>query len=352
MQIMRSLRRQTKTGGCSAAQAACVFGFCFSAMVPSMAAAQNANKPEAFVALRKELWPRAQKAGVSAATFKAAFDGLTPDPEVLEKADKQPEFTMTPGKYFARLVTEKRITNGKEALKRNEALFATLEKRYGVSRYVLTAIWGIESNYGAEPGKRSVIRSLATLTTSSRRASFGKSQLVAALKILQKGDVTLANMTGSWAGAMGHTQFIPTTYNQFAADYDGDGKRDIWGNHGDALASAANYLKLSGWKSSRSWGYQVKLPEKFNIKLVGRGTVKTAAQWQKLNVTRANAAAFPRAEERGHILLPAGAAGPAFFVTDNFKVTKKYNNSDLYALAVGHLADRLSGGQALATPWP
>lgn len=320
------------------------------AFTASPARAESASS--AFSAYLEGLWPAAAKAGVSRNTFDTAMKGLAPDPEVLKLAEKQPEFTLTAGGYITRLVTDERIRLGQEALKNNEALFAGLERRYGVSRFILAAIWGVESNYGSKPGTRNVIRSLATLGFEGRRQRFGRQQLVAALRILERGDIPFDRMTGSWAGAMGHTQFIPTTYNAYAVDFTGDGKRDIWNSAEDALASAANYLKVSGWNGGESWGYEIDLPEKFNAKLIGRGTMKTAAQWKALGVKRVRDQPFPRPGDRGFVFAPEGPEGPAFLIIRNFGVIKRYNNADAYALAVGHMADRLSSGEPLTKPWP
>ncbi len=303
-----------------------------------------------FARYLESLWPDASKAGVSRSTFESATRGLSPDPDVLERAERQPEFQLKTGEYLERLVKDERIKLGLAALEEHAATFEAIEKRYGVSRYILAAIWGVESNYGTKPGTKNVIASLATLGYQGRRRSFGRTQLIAALRILQRGDVALARMTGSWAGAMGHTQFIPTTYNAYAVDFSGDGKRDIWDNPADALASAANYLEKSGWQTGETWGYEVELPASFNRKLLGR--TKTAGQWRKLGVKRAHGQDFPRATDRGFLFAPEGADGPSFLIIRNFKVLKRYNNADAYALAVGHLADRLAGGAPFAKPWP
>jgi membrane-bound lytic murein transglycosylase B len=318
------------------------------------AGSAGATKTEdaAFAAYLGTLWPAASAAGVSRATFDAATRGLTPDPEVLQLAERQPEFTMTPGRYVNRLVTDERIRLGMEALKEHAELLGKLENRYGVSRYTLVAIWGVESNYGTKPGHRNVIRSLATLGHEGRRQRFGRNQLIAALRILERGDISLEQMTGSWAGAMGHTQFIPTTYNAHAVDFTGDGKRDIWNSIADALASTANYLKVSGWTSGETWGYEVELPPRFSPALLGRGTVKTAHDWTKLGVKRVRGNSFPRPADKGFLLAPEGPEGPVFLIVRNFGVIKRYNNADTYALAVGLLADRLAGAEPLARDWP
>ncbi|MEM8744011.1 MAG: lytic murein transglycosylase [Pseudomonadota bacterium] len=312
--------------------------------------AQNA----AFERWVQSFWPEARKKGISKATFQRAFKGVTPDPEVIKKAEHQPEFTKPIWEYLASAVSRKRIENGREMLRTHGSLLVRIEERYGVDRHVVVAIWGMESSYGQFKGKKSVIRSLATLAYQGSRKKFGRSQLIAALQILERGDISPAKMTGSWAGAMGHTQFIPTTYNAHAVDFDGDRRRNIWESRADALASTANYLKVSKWRPGETWGYEVYLPKNFNHALTGRKNVKTLAQWGELGVRRAKGKAFPRPGDRASIILPAGSKGPAFAVINNFKSILRYNNAIAYGLAVGHLADRIrdpsSGG--FSRPWP
>ncbi|MHA1190356.1 MAG: lytic murein transglycosylase [Alphaproteobacteria bacterium] len=305
----------------------------------------------------RDFWPTARSAGVSSATYNAAFRGLTPDPEVLEKARYQPEFVKPLWAYVDKAVSEKRLKNGKDMLRRHARLLDALERTYGVDRHILVAIWGMESSYGQvldDPKiVRNVIRSLATLAYADRRRRrFGRQQLIAALKILQRGDITLARMTGSWAGAMGHTQFIPTTYNAYAVDFDGDGRRDIWTTPTDALASAANYLKKSGWRTGKTWGYEISVRPGFKYRLADETTKRTVAQWRKLGVVRAIGRPFPRPGDQAILILPAGANGPGFLMLRNHFVIKRYNNATAYAIAIGHLADRLRGGKAFRAPWP
>ena len=268
----------------------------------SIGVACPAASAGSFDGLQDELWPSARQAGISRAVFDAAFAGLSPDQDVLEQAAHQPEFTISPEHYISRLVTPKRVADGKDLLKQNRKIFAAIERRYGVSRYILAAIWGIELNYGAERGTKNVIRSLATLAISGKRSAFAKTQLIAALKILQHGDVKANAMVGSWAGAMGHTQFIPTTYIKFAVDFSGRGKRDIWETPADALGSSAHYLKRSGWQTGAAWGYEVVLPQGFDAKLASEMIYKRASQWEKLGIKRADLKLF-RAHEREAIFI-------------------------------------------------
>jgi len=317
------------------------------------ASAAGAADP-AFQRFVEGFQSKARKAGISASTYRRAFKGVVPDPEVLEKAAYQPEFTKPIWEYLASAVSESRIVNGRKKLAQHSRLLADLQARTGVDKHVLVAIWGMETSYGSYMGKRYVIRSLATLAYSGERQRFGRTQLLAALKILQRGDITPARMKGSWAGAMGHTQFIPTTYLRYAVDHDGDGRRDVWNSVADALASTANYLKASKWRAGETWGYEVMLPRGFDYASASRKTVKTLAEWQALGVKRVKGKKFPRPGDRASIILPAGAHGPAFAVINNFRSILRYNNATAYALAVGHLADRIRdpGFGGFVTPWP
>ena len=313
---------------------------------PDLAAAAS---PKSCV---EGLWPAARGAGVTRATFDHALQGFTPDPEVVEAANFQPEYVKPIGEYVDRAVSDKRVETGKQKLVENQALLGSLETRYGVDRYVILAIWGVESNYGMQSGDKNVIRSLATLICTGTKAQFAKPQLVSALKILQRGDIGLDAMNGSWAGAMGHTQFIPTTYNSYAVDQDGDGKRDIWGNIPDALASTASYLKVSGWRPGETWGYEVALPKGFDPKRVNENTLKPLGEWQKVGIVRVNGEAYPRLTDKASLFAPEGVRGPSFLVLNNFRAILHYNVAKSYALAVGHLADRIRGGGHFVHPWP
>jgi membrane-bound lytic murein transglycosylase B len=313
---------------------------------------ERALAAQSFAAWVEGFWPVARAAGITRATYDRAFKGLTPDPKVIEAANFQPEYVKPIGEYIDRVVSDKRIAMGKQKLEENKALLDQLEKRYGVDRTILIAIWGVESNYGTQPGDMNVIRSLATLAYSGTKAAFARQQLIAALKILQHGDISVEQMNGSWAGAMGHTQFIPTTYQMFAVDYDGDGKRDIWADVPDALASTASYLKHANWQAGATWGYEVNLPKGFNPKKVSDKTIKSLGDWQKLGLTRVGGEAFPRPGDKATLFAPAGSDGPAFLVLNNFRSILHYNVATSYALGVGHLADRLKGYGPFVHPWP
>ncbi len=297
----------------------------------------------------------AKRKGIKAKIFKAAFKGVEgPDQDVFDKANNQAEFKKTIQEYIERRVRKERVDQGLKLLKEHDKLLRAVEKKYGVDRHIVLAIWGLESNFGSHKGDKSVVRSLATLAYRGSRRRFGRSQLLASLKILQRGDITPEKMLGSWAGAMGHTQFIPTTYNAYAVDFDGDGKRDIWHSVPDALGSTANYLRVSKWNNGKTWGYEVKLPKGFNYKLASnrKKLKKTIEKWEKLGIKRANGKPFPRMKDIAYLRLSSGKKGPAFLILPNFRSILRYNNSFAYALSVGHLADRLRGGDKFITPWP
>lgn len=295
----------------------------------------------------------AMQSGVSGAIYDRAFRGISDvDPEVLEKARYQPEFKAEAWDYFDNRVHEDSIANGRAMARKWKPWLDRIEQRFGVDRYVLLAIWSMESNYGEilkrDDVMRNVVRSLATLGyADKKRAKFARTQLIAALKILQSGDIDESHLSGSWAGAMGHTQFIPTSYQAYAVDMDGNGKRDIWNSVPDALATAANLLRKNGWQAGKTWGYEVKLPEgrKFPS-----GSM-SVAKWQALGLTRVSGKAFPHASDRAELKLPGGRSGPAFLVVKNFSVIKRYNNADKYAFAVGLLADEIAGYGGLVNDW-
>ena len=296
----------------------------------------------------------AVKSGVSGRTFDRAFRGVTSvDAEVLEKAQTQPEFSAPVWDYFDNRVHEDSIANGRAMARKYKAWLDRIEARFGVDRHILLAIWSMESNYGEilknDKVMRSVVRSLSTLAyADKRRAKFARTQLIAALKILQTGDIDESHLQGSWAGAMGHTQFIPTSYQAYAVDMDGNGKRDIWNSVPDALATAANLLRKNGWQSGRTWGYEVALPSgggKFP------GGSLSLSKWQSLGVTRASGKPFPYPSDKAELKALDGRDGPAFLMTKNFFVLKRFNNADKYALAVGLLADQIAGYGPLVQDW-
>ena len=303
----------------------------------------------------RAFYPQAAHAGVTQRTYNAAFAGVTePDPDVLQKAQYQPEFTTAIWDYLDSRVNAYTVKSGEEAEAKYGRALSAIEAHFGVDRNVLMAIWSMESNYGAVLAKTEklhyVPQALATLAYADpKRAKYAKKQLIAALKILQDGDISPKNMTGSWAGAMGHTQFIPTSYLLYGVDADGNGKRDIWNSVPDALATAANLLHKNGWETGRTWGYEVVAPDGAK-RLVGK--TMTIAAWEKHGFRRPNDKGFKFPSDRAELKMPAGPNGPAFLMTKNFFVIKRYNASDSYALGVGMLADRLSGYGGLVQNWP
>ncbi|RUU53556.1 lytic murein transglycosylase, partial [Mesorhizobium sp. M2C.T.Ca.TU.009.01.2.1] len=285
--------------------------------------------------------------GVSGAVYDQSMRGIEPDPVVLEKARTQPEFTAPAWDYFDNRVHDQAVANGQAMARKWKPWLDRIEARFGVDRNILLAIWSMESNYGETLKRddimRNVIRSLATLAYGDpKRSKYARTQLIAALKILQTGDIDESHLMGSWAGAMGQTQFIPTSYQRYAVDMDGNGRRDIWNSIPDALATSANLLKKNGWQAGKTWGYEVTIP-------AGKlpGGAKTIAQWQALGVARANGKPFRNLTDKATLKVPDGRGGPAFLMIRNFSVIKAYNNADKYALAVGLLADEIAGGTGL-----
>ena len=312
----------------------------------------EAAEPVPFEKWVEQIWPQAEARGVTREIFDAAFKGVKPDPRV-EKADSnQAEFVKPIWDYLDRAVSKRRIRNGRAKLRKYNTKLRRIERTYGVDRHVLVAIWGIETRYGRNKGNHNVIQAMASMAYQGRRTDFGYKQLLAALEILQRGDTTVARMKGSWAGAMGHTQFIPTTFNKYGVDFTGDGQRDIWRSMSDALASAANYLKESGWQPGEPWGYEVRLPKDFDYSKTGLGVRMLTAEWVGMGVSRADAKKFEQWALEASIIVPAGARGPAFMVFGNFRTIMRYNNAVSYALAVAYLSDRLQGRPWIRQKWP
>jgi lytic murein transglycosylase len=298
------------------------------------------------------LWPAAERRGIGRDAFEHYTAGLTPDLSIMDLLDAQPEFNKSPWDYLDALVSDERIARGRELLAQYASVFAAVERAYGVDRTIIAAIWGVESNYGTKGGDRSVLRSTATLACVGRRRDYFREEFLSALDIVARGDVKPDRLIGSWAGAFGPTQFMPTTFKRFAVDFDHDGRRDVVDSVADVMASTANNLKTDGWVSGESWGYEVVLPANFNYLLAELSRQMTIGQWEAMGIARAGDKPFPRASDKAFLLLPAGARGPAFLMLANFRVIMKYNPAEAYALAIGHLADRLRGGGTFVQGWP
>ena len=314
-----------------------------------------ANADAGFRQWINQFYATAAKEGISKSTYQKAFAGVTePDPDALRKATFQPEFTTKIWDYVDSRVNPYTVRIGREMKMKHATTLNWIERNFKVDKHVILAIWSMESNYGAVLEKperlHNIPQALATLAYSDpKRGKFARNQLIAALKILQAGDVTPKQLTGSWAGAMGHTQFIPTSYLLYAVDADGNGKRDIWHSIPDALATAANLLAKNGWEPGRTWGYEAVVPNGG-----GRyeGQTKTMGEWQKLGFSRPSGKGFPRASDRAMLKMQGGSNGPGFLMTKNFFTIKRYNSSDSYALAVGLLADEIAGTGGMQQRWP
>jgi membrane-bound lytic murein transglycosylase B len=299
----------------------------------------------------ESLWPEAQLRGVSRAVFDASTAKLTPDLQIMDLLDSQPEYGKPIWGYIDTFVTADRIAQGKALLDQNQETFDAVEKAYGVDRYVIAAIWGVETNFGKQVDSRPVLRSTATLACVGRRQGYYREEFVSALGILNGGDVTSDGFKGNWAGAFGGTQFMPTAFRQFAIDFDKDGKRDVYGSVPDLIASTANYLRYNGWYPNRPWGYEVRLPENFNY-LLSNGPRRSIRRWSEVGVTLVDGTPLPEDGPTSYVILPAGADGPAFLVFNNFNVLLTYNPAEAYALVVGYLSDRLRGQGPLVKQWP
>ncbi|MFT3687954.1 lytic murein transglycosylase [Paenirhodobacter sp.] len=295
--------------------------------------------------------PRAMAAGISERTWQRSVAIIRYNPKVIERDRYQAEFTKPVWEYLDSAVSDSRIENGRAMLAQHRDLLNAIEARYGVDKEVVVAVWGMESNYGKNRGKTLILPALATLAYDGRRGAFFQQQFLDAMKIIQAGDTDPMHLTGSWAGAMGHTQFIPSSYLSFAVDFTGDGKRDIWSdNPADALASTAAYLARSGWTRGQPWGVEVTLPAGFNYGLGGKKVKKTPAEWAALGVRGVNGA-VPNYGPAS-ILLPAGSKGPAIMIFGNFAAISRYNAANSYVMGVGLLSDRLKGRGGLVAPWP
>jgi membrane-bound lytic murein transglycosylase B len=326
----------------------CVFALAIALLATdasSRAGAQSAGA--SFDDFLRELWPDARAQGITRATFDLAFAGLTPDARVIALTRHQPEYGKPIGAYIDSFVSPSSIAIGSRKAAEWGATLDVIEKKFGVERWIVLAIWAVETAYGAEKEHWDVFRSLATLAQARYRDPYFRNELLTALKILQDEGLPRDKMMSSWAGAMGQPQFMPSSFQTFAVDLSGEGRRDIWTNIPDVLGSIANYLEKWGWKRGVPWGFEVTVPSGFDY----RRSRASFAAWNALGLRRADGGALPSTGD-GILFFPSGAGGPAFLVTENFVAIKQYNNSDAYALAVSHLADRLHGRTAFRAAWP
>lgn len=334
---------------------------CISAqLLPSYASATTSAEAStsvvkaSFSDWQLDFKKKALKQGISLPVLERAFSQMTPDPSIIKSDENQPEHVRPVWQYLESAISSWRVARGKALLAEHRRTLDAIENEYQVDRHVLVAIWGLESNFGQQMGDKNIVRSLATLAFQGRRAEFWEQQLIAALRIIQSGDIAPENMRGSWAGAMGQTQFMPTTFLEHAVDFDGDGRRDIWLSPADALASAANYLKRSGWQTGQTWGYEVKLPTLFEYDDADGYQQKTVQEWFNLGVSLRKEKTLSKEELSmpASIFLPAGYRGPAFIQLDNFRSILKYNQATSYALAVGLFANSLEGELFSLHRWP
>ena len=306
----------------------------------------------AFASCLAGLRADAQAKGVSGATYDTHTAALAPDMAVIDFLDAQPEFVTPIWDYLAALVDDERVADGRAMLAEWAPVLARVEAEYGVDAATVVAVWGVESNYGRNFGSRPLLTSLSTLSCFGRRQSFFRGEFFTTLRIIQEGHVAPDRLTGSWAGAFGHTQFMPSTFMRLAVDFDGDGRRDLVDSVPDALASTANLLKRAGWRSDLPWGFEVSLPRGMDVSGAGRRNKQPISAWAARGVRRIDGAPMPAAATPAGLLLPAGKDGPAFLVTRNFDAVYSYNAAESYGLAIAHLSDRLRGGAPFATPWP
>ncbi len=296
-------------------------------------------------------WPLAQARGVSRANFDTALQGITQDASIIALTKKQAEFSKPVWSYIAGAVSAGRVSTGQSRANEFASILASVESRFGGDKRAIMGIWGMETSYGSFTGDKGVFRSLATLACAKYRGEFFRDELISALAILEEGHVPARAMRGSWAGAMGHTQFMPSSFMKWAVDHNGDGAKDIWNSIPDALASTGNYLAKHGWVAGLPWGMEVELPAGFDFKLADRTQMRAFGEWARLGLQAADGSGLSRRGDAA-LFLPAGARGPAFLITKNFAVIKAYNNSDAYALGVAHLGDRIFGGGGIQGDWP
>ncbi len=322
--------------------------------VPAQPVATTAApaRPATFEEWVADFRVEALAAGISAATFDAAFAGLTPNPQVIENDNFQPEFSRPVWEYLDNAISDARVSGGQQRLQQHASLLSSVERQYGVEPRIIVAIWGLESGYGGNVGSFDVIRSLATLAYQGRRSQAFREFLLQALQILDRGDISRSRMVGSWAGAMGQTQFMPGSYLNYAVDFDNDGRRDLWDSLADVFGSTGNYLANADWRPGETWGTEVVLPAGFDYRNTGLEVRRSTAQWDAAGVRSASGGPLPPTGGQASVIIPAGHRGPAFLVYDNFRSILRYNNATSYALAVSLLSDRFAGGGRLVAAWP
>jgi len=335
-------RTKCQSGACAIA-AAIALSACVGA---------RAQAPDEFVACIARLERTALDRGIAQQTLDTVLPTVEPLERVIRADRNQPEFVATLADYLGRRVTDARVERGRALYAEHRALLNRLTNEYGVPGHYIVAFWGLETNFGAVQGNVPVFDSLSTLACDARRSAYFTDQFIDALRIVDRGDVEHDIMLGSWAGAMGQTQFMPSNYLQYAVDGDGDGRVDLWRSTPDALTSAANFLRGIGWQRGERWGREVLLPEAIDFELTGRDGQQPLARWRELGITDVTGRPIPAVDMRAALLVPAGQTGPAFLVYDNFDVIMRWNRSEFFAIAVGHLADRIAGGAALTQPPP
>ncbi len=294
----------------------------------------------------------ARAARVQDEAFTRFTQGLMPDMSVIEKLDYQPEFRLPIWDYLSALVDDERVAAGQTQMAQHADTLSRVAERFGVDPATVVAVWGVESNFGQNFGQYPLVQALGTLSCHGRRQAYFRSEFYSALRILQAGHIAPERLVGSWAGAFGHTQFMPSTFERLAVDFDGDGRRDLMDNTADALASTANFLKKAGWQDGQPWGFEVKLPEDFNASGEGRRTKRPMSEWVGRGLVRVDGSPLPADLGSAGLMLPAGPQGPAFLVFRNFDAIYSYNAAESYGLAIAHLSDRLRGGSPFVTPWP
>ncbi|OFC69664.1 lytic murein transglycosylase [Alteromonas confluentis] len=317
-----------------------------------LAASSSVYANTDFEQCKTELSQQAVAQGVSGETASKVFANIQYQPRVITLDRSQPEFVQTFPGYYGKRVTAWRIGKGREMYAKHRELLRKLSHKYGVPAHYLVAFWGLETNFGSYKGKMNVLNSLATLACDERRSTYFTKELITAVKLLERESLDQTQMVGSWAGAMGHTQFMPSAYMNYAIDGDGDGQINLWESEEDALASAANFLSQLGWQPGFRWGREVNLPENFDYRDTGYKNRQAITNWDQMGITKANGESLGSSDEKGYVVVPAGHNGPAFIAYHNFRIIMRWNNSEFYAISVGKLADQIAGEAGLIKPLP